>query len=139
MKRITNEQFNVTDPNQAKSLLRTRHLQTDTVAPGLPLLDALVAAYPESQRPDADGVLETDWQDLAWRLAMDYVPAFQSGKAQGRPTARKDGLVAAVEALLANGEASSITHACNILEVRKVFPEITSVRRAYYRRKNLSR
>ncbi|MBL8329336.1 MAG: hypothetical protein JNJ71_10825 [Rubrivivax sp.] len=141
-KRITNETGGPADPVEAKRLLRTRHLQTHpTVAPGMELLDVLLSAHPEAQLPPSDDGEPggTDWQRLAWALAMDFVPAFQPGKAQGRPPARKDGLVEAVERLIRSGEARTVTHACSIIDRRRMFPEITSARTAYYRRRKLSR
>jgi hypothetical protein len=141
MTRIDNDTGIPPSPTEAKAMLRNRHLQTEAYAPGLNLLDVLLAAYPEAELPvGPDGEPGgTDWQRLAWALAIDFVPAFQAGGAPGRPVARKDGLVEAVDRIMATGEASSITHACNIVERRKLFPEITDVRKAYYRRKNLSR
>lgn len=127
-------------PAEAKAMLRNRYLQTEACAPALNLLEVLLAAYPEAQRPpEPDGDPGgTDWQRLAWALAIDFVPAFQPGGAPGRPVARKDGLVQTVDRIMATGEATSITHACNIVERSKLFPEITDVRKAYYRRKKLS-
>lgn len=141
MTRIDSGTAAPSSPAEAKAMLRNRHLQTEAYAPALNLLEVLLAAYPEAQRPDGqDGAPGgTDWQRLAWALAMDFVPAFQPGGAPGRPVTKQDGLVDAVDRLLATGEASSITHACNIVERRKLFPEITDVRKAYYRRKKLSR
>lgn len=141
MTRIDNSTVAPPSPAEAKAMLRNRHLQTEAYAPGLNLLEVLLAAYPEAQLPDStDGEPGgPDWQRLAWALAMDFVPGFQPGGTPGRPVAQKDGLVDAVEHLLASGEASSITHACNIIERRALFPEITDVRKAYYRRKKLSR
>lgn len=140
-RRITNETDAPVDAQAAKGLLRNKYLQTEANAPGLNLLEVLVAAYPQAQLPTgADGGPGgTDWQALAWALAIDFVPAFQAGGAPGRPEASKDGLVEAVQALLTTGEATSITHACNIVERRKLFPEISDTRKAYYRRRKLSR
>ncbi|MDM7943389.1 MAG: hypothetical protein QUV35_12240 [Hydrogenophaga sp.] len=132
--RVNNATEAPTDPTAAKAMLRSSYLQTEGYAPALNLLDVLIAAYPEAQRPAEDGEPGgTDWQLLAWQLAMDFVPAFQEGGAPGRPASGKDGLVEAVEGLIASGKASSITQACNILERRAAFPEIEDVRQAYYR------
>ena len=134
--RVTNQTV-IVEADQAKAMLRNKHLQTDSMWPGLNVLEVLLAAYPEAQLSgDSDGTPGgTNWQTLAWALANDFVPAFQPGGTPGRPVAKKDGLVAAVEALLASHEASNVTHACNIIERRNLFPEITDVRKAYYRRR----
>jgi hypothetical protein len=140
--RITNTTHAPLDAAEAKKLLRNKYMQTEAYAPGLNLLEVLLAAYPQAQRPtSADGCTGgTDWQALAWAMAIDFVPAFQPGGAPGRPVAKKDGLVAAVEDLLRTKVARSVVLACKIIERRKLFPEITDVRKAYYRRrKKLSR
>lgn len=138
--RITNATEAPADAATAKAMLRSSYLQTEGYAPALNLLEVLIAAYPEAQRQTAENGEPggTDWQRLAWAMAIDFVPAFQPGRAPGRPASGKDGLVEAVERLVASGEASSITHACNMLEHRAAFPEIVDVRKAYYRRKKPS-
>ena len=123
-------------------MLRTKFLQTEPgYAPALNLLEVLLAAYPEAERPvSPDGEPGgTDWQMLAWRLALDFVPAFQPGKAQGRPPATKDGLTEKVDQLVSSGEAKSLTHAFQIIDRRRLFPEIADARSAYYRRRKPSR
>lgn len=139
--RVTND-TDIVDRETARKMLRNKYLQTEDYWPGLNLLEVLLAAYPETELPPfPDGEPGgTDWKKLAWALAMDFVPAFQPGGAPGRPAARQDGLIAAVEHLIDTGVATNITHACNIVDSRQLFPEITDVRKAYYRRrKNLSR
>ena len=73
---------------KAKELLRNKYMQTEPYAPGLNLLEVLLAAYPQAQRPtSADGYPGgTDWQALAWAMAIDFVPAFQPGGAPGHRT-----------------------------------------------------
>ena len=74
---------------------------------------------------------------IALGLAGDFVPAFQRGKAQGRPPARKDGLVEAVDRLVETGEAGNLKHAFGIVDQRGLFPGVSDAKSAYYRRKSL--
>jgi hypothetical protein len=136
MKRITNDTHIPTDPDEAKALLRTSYVQTGDVAPALDLLLLLWAAYPEAINPPGeDGEPPSpNWQMIAWQLAMDFVPGFQEGKAQGRPAALDDGLVECVKELMDSKVAKSINHSCRIIERRGLFPGIKDIRTAYYRR-----
>lgn len=139
MKRITYGTGLLISPGEeARQLLRTKHLPDGKWPMGDDLVDVLVSAYPEASAKDEQGKLVTDWKALALAVARDFVPAFQPGAAQGRPQVAQDGVVEAVDNLIAAGEAKSITHACNIVERRGLFPDIADIRKAYYRRKKLS-
>ena len=128
----------VGDSEEARQLLRTKHLPSLAWPMEEDLVEILVTAYPEASTMDAHGESVPDWKALALAVARDFVPAFQPGEAQGRPPAVKDGLVSAVDDLMASGEAKSIVHACNMLGHRGEFPDIGDIRKAYYRRKKLS-
>jgi len=136
MKRITNDTHVPISADEAKALLRTSYVQTGDVAPAMDLLLVLLAAYPEAINPPGeDGEPPSpDWQRLAWQLALDFVPGFQEGKAQGRPAALDDGLVECVKELMDSKVAKSINQSCRIIERRGLFPGIKDIRTAYYRR-----
>lgn len=123
------------DSTQAKKLLKTSQLGEDGLLPWHEAKEVLYQAYPDCVNVDIDGERRVNHRRLLDAVLADWVQAFKEGKAQGRPTARKDGLVERVDALVKSGEAKSIVHACRILERRKDFPELTDVRKAYYRRK----
>jgi len=124
---------------QALELLRTRYVDEDGIAPLHEAKQVLYAAFPDAVRVDDSGARRVNLRRLLDEVLLEFVPAFQPGKAQGRPPARKDDLVARIEALVSSGEAKSITHACAIADRRKLFPGVTDARTAYYRRKKLLR
>lgn len=130
-------------PAEAKELLRVKCLlDAGEVYPGMELFGVLLAAYPEAEMPAAeDGEPGgTDWQKLAWLLAIDFVPAFEGALPPGRPTKNKvSGIVAHIDEMVKTGRAKTKSHAFSIAERAGTFPGISDVRRAYYReRKKLS-
>jgi hypothetical protein len=121
--------------DEALKLLRTRHVDEDGIQPLREAKEALYAAFPAAVRTDESGARRVNLRRLLDEVLLEFVPAFQPGKAQGRPAARTDGLVACVERLVRSGEAKTITHACAIIDRRGLAPGIADARAAYYRRR----
>ena len=119
----------------ALALLRTRYVDEDGIAPLREAKEVLYAAFPQAVKTDETGVRRVNLRRLLDEVLLEFVPAFQPGKAQGRPPARQDDLVAKVEQLVDSGEAKSKAHAFQIIDRRRLFPEIADARSAYYRRK----
>lgn len=124
---------------EALELLRTRYVDEDGIAPLHEARLVLYAAFPAAVKIDDSGARRVNLRRLLDEVLLEFVPAFKPGKVQGRPPARKDDLVARIEALVTSGEAKTITHACAIANRRKLFPGVTDARTAYYRRKKLLR
>lgn len=137
-KRISNGCVAPISKAEAMKLLRTKCLpDKEGLMPGMELLETLMAAYPDARLPshNADEPSAIDWQMLAWQLAIDFVPAFKEGKRQGRTAVSKPEIVSTINRMVKSGEAKNITQACGRAERLKMFPELTEVRRAYYRAK----
>jgi hypothetical protein len=141
-KRITNDSLTPLSKDEAMKLLRTKCLpDKEGLMPAMQLLGALMAAYPTARLPpQEDGEPgAVDWQTLAWLLAIDFVPAFQEGKPQGRTAVPRPEIVSTIDSMINSGEAKSVKHACGRAEWLEIFPGVEDVRKAYYReRKKLS-
>jgi hypothetical protein len=123
--------------SEAMKLLRSKSLP-----PNIPfeLLEILPIAYPGSIRGEGEEYY-IDYFSLLLSVAHDFIPAFKTGKVQGRPEKNTPSLVKAVDDLIADkkmqGRVIGVLKACDIL-ARGKFPDAN--RQAYYReRKKLYR
>jgi hypothetical protein len=111
-------------------MLRNKALPGDLP---LELLEILPIAFPDCIRGDGEDY-HIDYFSLLLSVAHEFIPAFEVGKAQGRPIKNTTSLVKAVTELIADkkmqGRTISISAACGIL-ARRTFPGAN--RQAYYR------
>lgn len=120
---------------QALQVLHYKHVDEDGIAPLREAKEVLYAAFPDAVRIDDSGARRVNLRRLLDEVLLEFVPAFKPGKRQGRPPARKDNLVARIDAMVRSGKARSIIHACRLADKDKLFEGITDTRTAYYRRK----
>ncbi len=120
---------------EALELLRTRYVDEEGIAPLREAKEVPYAAFPDAVRVDNSGARRVNLRRLLDEVLLEFVPAFQPGKAQGRPPARKDNLVAQIDEMVRSGKARSIIHACRLADKDELFEGITDTRTAYYRRK----
>jgi hypothetical protein len=138
MKRVVNTLSGVVPdltPGEALKLLRTKHLGEDGILPMHEAKQVLYQAFPDCIALQDDGRRTVRYRLLLEAVLAEFVPAFQEGGSQGRPVARKSGLVDKVDELMKSSEARSLKHALGLIESRRLFPDLMDVRSAYYREK----
>lgn len=123
------------DVAEALKLLRVTHVGEDGVLPFFEAREVLYAAFPHCISLDSNGERRVNHRMLLDSVLLEFVPAYQTGKAQGRPSKKSTDLHSIVERQKSAGAATTIKAAIYNAVKEGQLPDQPSSRSTYYRDK----